>query len=560
MFPIGFGKFNSRFYWLILFSALMKLLIDVSFKLDYHNYQNISVTSILNKPVLNDHIFIRFIYYYLGFIFLGILFQKIKISKQKNEINYKKEIKTINPDESINSDSETRTLSNKEQQLIHRNYLMEISQKSFRPLFYASILYILNEMIIFYLNQNNHEGVNFWVLEIFFIHFLLFQKDKIKLYKHQILSFFIIIIFSFGIKFISSFLKQCNPHFITPEEVEENFKKIAENMHMTPEMLNILVPEIKELLINKTNKFNRDEKKACKNMYNVLLLEDYFEYFIILSGFGYLLGLFLHSFSAVKFKYFIDKKYISPYLIIIFIGLIGFILNIILLVISSFINCGTGNYSLNFCHAPEYTKIYKIINETNDTDIMNSSFSDVNYTLKTSHYFDNFLAYTTRMHDTFYPSKSKYGYIYSEKVRSPKDGFLEIFFSLIILPLFSFFKTTFDLFIIKELGVFHLLFPEVIYQFAKDLIIIIHKEAKGISDNTQITQFIFIGITDFFAIIGFSIYLELIHLKFCKFDYNIKENIIKRSMLEIDETNSDMRMSDINDEENSDSENNDEDN
>ena len=140
MFPIGFGKFNSRFYWLILFSALMKLLIDVSFKLPYHDYKYILETSILRYPVLNDHIFIRFIYYYLGFIFLGILFQKIKILKQKNDINYKKEIKTINPDESINSVSEARTLSQKETQLIHRNYLMEISQKSFRSLFYASIL------------------------------------------------------------------------------------------------------------------------------------------------------------------------------------------------------------------------------------------------------------------------------------------------------------------------------------------------------------------------------------------------------------------------------------
>ena len=177
-----------------------------------------------------------------------------------------------------------------------------------------------------------------------------------------------------------------------------------------------------------------------------------------------------------------------------------------------------------------------------------------------NYYFDNFLAYKTRLRDSFHPyNESKYNNTFSKDVRKPKDGILEIIFSLIILPLFGFFKTTFDLFIIKELGVFHLLFPEVIYQFAKDLIIIIYKEIKGKSDETQITQFIFIGITDFFAIIGFSIYLELIQLKFCKFDYNIKENIIQRSMLEIEDANTDIRISDINDEENSDSENNDED-
>ena len=48
----------------------------------------------------------------------------------------------------------------------------------------------------------------------------------------------------------------------------------------------------------------------------------------------------------------------------------------------------------------------------------------------------------------------------------------------------------------------------------------------------QITQFIFIGITNFFSLIGFGIYLELIEVRFCGFDENIKENIILRSLME----------------------------
>ena len=115
---------------------------------------------------------------------------------------------------------------------------------------------------------------------------------------------------------------------------------MAENMHMTPEMLEEKFPQIKDMIINTAMESYRKGEKACKNMYNVLLLDDYFEYFIILSGIGYLLGLFLHSFSAVKFKYLINEKYISPYSIILIIGIIGFLLNIILLFISSFINCG----------------------------------------------------------------------------------------------------------------------------------------------------------------------------------------------------------------------------
>ena len=37
---------------------------------------------------------------------------------------------------------------------------------------------------------------------------------------------------------------------------------------------------------------------------------------------------------------------------------------------------------------------------------------------------------------------------------------------------------------------------------------------------------------DFFSVLGFLIYLEIIVLKFCKYDYNIKENIARRSFKE----------------------------
>ena len=181
-----------------------------------------------------------------------------------------------------------------------------------------------------------------------------------------------------------------------------------------------------------------------------------------------------------------------------------------------------------------------------------------------NYYFDNFFDYKVKLYNTFHPfigidnfAKYKYG----DNVRKPKDGIIEIIFSLTILPLFGFFKTTFDLFIIKELGVFHLLFPEVIYQFVKDLIIIIYKIIKGIIDEIQITKFIFIGISNFFALLGFAIYLEIIKLKFCGLDYNTKENIIERSMIESGDPDNDFLLSDDNeDDEISDNENNDENN
>ena len=75
-------------------------------------------------------------------------------------------------------------------------------------------------------------------------------------------------------------------------------------------------------------KSNEEGTKACKDMYNNLLLDDYFIFFIILYALGYLLGLFIHSYCAIKFKSLFDDKYISPYLIIMYTGLIGLFGNI----------------------------------------------------------------------------------------------------------------------------------------------------------------------------------------------------------------------------------------
>ena len=138
------------------------------------------------------------------------------------------------------------------------------------------------------------------------------------------------------------------------------------------------------------------------------------------------------------------------------------------------------------------------------------------------YYFDNFLTYITSIRDDLFPKDNEY------RKRKPKDIILEIIFSF-IMSVFGFYKMRFDLSIIKELGVFHLLIPEVIYQFVIDCYIIIYKIANNIIDKTQITQFIFIIISQLFALIGILIYLELIELRFCKLDKNIKKNISIRA-------------------------------
>jgi len=89
---IGFGKVY-RFYWLILLSALFKILINIFFKVEFHGYKERENISIITRPMLNDHIFVIFIYYYFGLIIIGIIYLISKRVKEKNNNNKNQKIK-----------------------------------------------------------------------------------------------------------------------------------------------------------------------------------------------------------------------------------------------------------------------------------------------------------------------------------------------------------------------------------------------------------------------------------------------------------------------------------
>ena len=138
--------------------------------------------------------------------------------------------------------------------------------------------------------------VNFWVLQIFFIHFILYRKEKIKLYSHQKLSFVIILVLSFGIYFVSSFLKQCEYPNKDPYKVAEEY--INKLKILPPKIIKNLTKTISDSIIKANERGNR----ACSNKYNVFLLDNNFVYFIVLAAFGYLIASFLKSYSVVKAK------------------------------------------------------------------------------------------------------------------------------------------------------------------------------------------------------------------------------------------------------------------
>ena len=97
----------------------------------------------------------------------------------------------------------------------------------------------------------------------------------------------------------------------------------------------------------------------------------------------------------------------------------------------------------------------------------------------------------------------------------------------------------FEVLIIYYLTPVHYFFYDSAYEFLYDTSQLIFS-LRGKEDQTNIIIEI---LGDFFALIGFLIYLEIIELHFCKLNYNLRKKIIERS---IEDLNTDIDEDDNN--------------
>ena len=199
----------------------------------------------------------------------------------------------------------------------------------------------------------------------------------------------------------------------------------------------------------------------------------------ILILFIYIIFAFMNAFSCVQIKQFIDKKYISPYNVIIVIGIIGFILSFLTsLFFSIFGNSCTEEYKKNiicYCDALSYF------------DDIKSSFKD-----------------------------------------NKKLFFIRAFLITPIYLIIEFVYIALDITIIKYLNPIYSLLTENIYF----LIFIIY---SFINQSDKKLRFFISLSSEIFEIIGFCIYLELIELRFCGLNENTRINIILRGESDSDQ-------------------------
>lgn len=203
----------------------------------------------------------------------------------------------------------------------------------------------------------------------------------------------------------------------------------------------------------------------------------------------FLLISFLRAYVSCKIKWLMDLKYISPNILLMLYGIIGIIICSIICTITTFVPCEDVIIS--------YNEMIKICRQ-NKTIFYNN-----NTEIKTLNYYDSFS-------------------IYYEKLC--KGDIFKNICLIIMKVLVNFLVKFFSILILKYLNPFFFIIASSIYFFFYRLINIIFPNKDN--ENGIYIEFI----AEIFSIIGILVYTELIELNFCELNYNLKKNIIKRSL------------------------------
>ena len=207
----------------------------------------------------------------------------------------------------------------------------------------------------------------------------------------------------------------------------------------------------------------------------------------------FIANIYISAYSSCKIKWLMDLKYISPNKLLIIYGLMGTIICGIAGTISTFVPCED-----------------KIISFDEMVRICSQKITR-QYNNKTNYYYDSFIVH----HNKIFPE-------YGNSFYAFKNICLIIMKSITI-----FLVNLFLLLILKYLNPLFFVCVRFVYYFFVELINIITPAIqKRKIDNETFLDFF----SQFFGIIGILVYIEFIELNFCDFNYNLKKNIINRSL------------------------------
>lgn len=423
------------------------------------------------------------------------------LTKKSGEINNSKSFE--------NSDSYP-----KKYELIHTNLYEEITESSYKYIILSSFLLIINDVImklIFSLN----EIFDYFFFNILIMTLIFKYHFKEKIYSHQMLAL-VIVLFLSGTLFVACLFENAN------------------------------------------------FKKKDKTVWEAF---DGSHYMILVFILIYLASSTCSCYGIIIQKRIMDNKFVYPYKIIFCKGILGIIISSALIVVSTFVPCKEhhivnikeSNF-LNFNTNIHTSQFFLIKNNITENDTENNTLTGTplfecvdSYNNNT--YFDNFNSYF-----------SKLGNITDDE--KEKNKYLELFLYIPIYSILHFITNILYIFVNKLLSPIHCLIVESLYRIIHIFIQTlqntdIKNEGEGFfyefilqPFSTKLLRFF----SYIISLFGYSIYLEIIELKFCGLNNNIRKNIRKRAISDgkerekIDsysQTSSSFITEDIEDDENS---------
>ena len=392
-----------------------------------------------------------------------IISQRLSINSES-----KKEVK-INNSGVGNSNNKSKTIP-KNVELIHNDLLGDITESSMNNIILSSFLLILSDVIISWIFSRN-EIFDYFFLKILIMTLILKYHYKEKIYSHQNFAL-IIILFIAGSLFVACL-------FETIDFSDEN-KTIWE---------------------------------AFEERHYMVFI------FIII----YFCSSICSSYGIIIQKRIMDYKFVSPYKIIFFKGILGMIVSLILIIISTYVKCKEKDilplnkaYFLNF-----FSETNNSSNSKNNTSPpLFECVDDYNGNI----YFDNI-----------------YSYFETLKKANKTEKNLEIFFSIPIYSILHFLSNILLIFVNKHLSPIHCLIVDSLFRIIHLPILTLQNILQKIDVRNDAQGFFYefiiqplsTRILRFLAhcvsLIGYFIYLEIIELKFCGLNKNIRKNIRKRA-------------------------------
>ena len=424
---ISCGNWNKK-YWYIFLSIILLLIYQILLGYTFDEDKKYEINFFTKENFSQHYLIHQLTMFLFCMAFSYFLYDDKKLEQAQNQnLGNKK----TNNKMFIFSNNITGSLVEDHILIYRENYeARTIKNSKFFAIMTILSLILLEQVKNIFTKFFVH--MDFWMIELYILAFLNLRIFKIEIYRHQMLGFGINL-FSFLLKFITAIIT------------------IVENK----------------------------EEKA-------LYVKYWWTFFIAIII--YFLYSYLLSYTLINMKKLFELKFIPIYVILLIYGAFGFLLSLIIALITTFIKCKSevSNY------------ICKVKDENNQT------------------FYENFEVYF-----------ASFNHENNDKIAEE----LVTVFSSISYGFYKF--CTFKIF--EYLTPLHFIFSNPVYYFFLELFFLCVKGYRIFADDNiiLIIKLFIVLASDILSLIGYLIYIEIIEINAGGFNYNLRKNIMKRAKREV---------------------------